>query len=330
MDSLLDIADIKFHNKKEIFQAGYMKEYSPSYEAYLMNTTGDYYRTSRYPTPYNPIISTYLFSEPHLVDNLRLELHSAEAYTPKDFKIQVTNSASATLGDPETSEIWNEIQNPYFIAKLLGNEKFTGQIDTVNGITNNNLFNCEIDLGFDPIEIQGIRFIFYSTINPSSAIRLQNAFVYESIICNDTYELIADVSTNQPENISILDDNLQSLNSLELTNLPKNETGSRNIWFNATKKLIEVIDKTKPGIVITKTIYTSGVLNFLINIQKVIPDSNVDSIQTFISNNDGDTYTLIEDFDFVNTLDTIGGNVKIKFILNNNAKLNAYSLLYSL
>ena len=331
VDSLLDIADIKFHNKKEIFQSGYMKEYSTAgYEEYLINNNGNYYYSSRYPTPYNPVISTYLFLEPHLIDNLRLELYSSETLTPRDFKIQVTNSASATLGDPETSEIWNEIQNPYFMAKLLRNEIFTGQIDTENGITNNNLFNCEMDLGFDPVEVQGIRFIFYSAINPSAQVHIQSAFVYESIIGNDTYELIADVSTNQPESVLVLDDNLQSLDSLELTDLPKNETGSRNIWFDATKKLIEVIDKAEPGIVITKTIYTDGVLNFLMNIQKVIPDSNVDSIQTFISNNGGDTYALIEDFDFVNTLDTIGGNVKIKFILNNNAKLNAYSLLYSL
>lgn len=331
-DNTIDISDIHFHDKKEIFSSSFMKEYIEVHnQEYLLNNwSTSYYGSGDYATNYDPIISTYLLSEPYLVDNLRLELYSSQSYTPKDFIIQVTSSSSATLGDPLSSDLWENIQDPHIISKIIEQNLFKGNLDTENGFTNNNLFDLELDVGFNPVEIQGIRFVFYEAYEVSHEIRIQNVYLYEATNSNDVYELIKDVSVNQPETIQVRDNNLQSLGTFTLKDLPINETGTRNIWFNSNKKLLEKIDESQPGIIYTNIISTNGVYNFLMNVQSVTLDEVNDTVETYISNDGGETYTEVLDFEIINTMPSIGGDIKFKFILNGDAKLNAYSLLYSL
>lgn len=274
------------------------------------------------PALYNPLNTTFSFKEVQNIDCIKLTPFTKES-SFKNFKIQISNFETVTGNEPDDGSVWVDVNGLDFIPSL--KNIFTGIIIGSN-VTNCNIVGRCLNMTFNAVACRHVRILYYETIG-NVPLNIRNIECMSATNTND-YELVhtVDGSINISSNYNYTD---IGIDGTIITQLPNsNTTASSNVMYNSIKQFFEVTDKSKKGILVTKEFPVGAISKILTTIQSIQETSN-DKIDVLISVDGGFTWESVPKIEYVHTVVNRGTTACLRFELYNNAKLNAYALLYS-
>jgi hypothetical protein len=270
-------------------------------------------------TPTNAVPKTIMatFAANQSVNKILLYFGN-RTYAGKNYSIQYSIDGTATANDPYDSPKWNAVTGVQIGESGIVNE-FTGTI-VDNTIYNNNLWASHIAHKFAPIVCTKIRVMFYSTIE-DQPVRIMNMKIMSASDAG-TLNLIYEKNTPVTVGQKFIDDGkvTQSLYPSEF-----NTTGSYNVIYDSTLRLIRLIDTSKQGVLHLNEI------NFNELFMSIIMSAQYNgNCEFYISNDNGKNYTFIN-LDKLYTFSTQSQYLRIKVVFKSaDAAVSALALLYTL
>ena len=328
----LDIGSIRLNNVRDAMRVATITPTAvssdPSYlpaKSYDADFIGSYYMSNAVPTFIKPENIMYKFNANQLLNKIRIYTQPIADYALENYRLQFTVDATALVTDDPDSLKWADLPGLKLASRLL--PVSTGTI-TGGSVIGETLYNRYLEYDTIPFTALAVRFVIFKTV-ANVNVRICDVQMFTADDINNT-ELVVD-QTGGISDLFNFDDYGGMGTVVAKTDLPKdNTTASNNIYYDFQNGLMRVLDKSKAGVIVTDKIDSELMLHFLLTTQVVQADPLLDKIEHYISNNDGETWTLVANLEFVQTLLVLGQKIRLKFVLHNNTKLSAYALLYSM
>ena len=286
-------------------------------EANVKKNDNTFYSSDLTPTNVVPKSLMVEYATPQNINKLLL-LFGERVSAGKNYALQYSIDNTANANDVFDSPKWTLMTNI-----IIGEEgipqEFTGTI--VNGIIyNNTVWGSHITHKFSPITCTKIRMVVFSTIG-DMPLKIMNV---RTLTADDTgtMSLIYDRSTPVLLGQKFIDDGkpTQGIYPLQF-----NQTGSFNVIYDNTSRVMRLIDPSQNGVLHLKEIDFGELFMHVILTAQYTGDCKF-----YISNNHGASYVLV-DLDKLYSYMTQSENIRIKIELkSSDAMVSAVALLYSL
>lgn len=283
----------------------------------------NYWQSAVVPTKLDPINLTFTFTDIKSIDRLRFGFgYDNEDYTVRDYRIQFSQDPLADENDPIDSDKWVSVSNMVFPGR--DDAYSIEQAGNIIGsdVEDSNLYNELVDLKFSAVNAKAFRVLVFGT-KGFSPVRISYVdFITAGI--QEEYESIHEYDFDLPnttEYTFVDDGTIGTLDDLPLVNT----TASKNIFYDMRTETVSVMDKSKPGILVTKDIDAE----LFSRIFLVAQGTDAENINYRASNNGGDSWFDVS-IETVVELGAPGAKFKLEATLNGDQKLSAYSLLYAL
>lgn len=236
----------------------------------------------------------------------------------KNYTIQYSNAPTVTVNDAYDSGLWTNVSK-LTIGDSNIPSTFTGTISDDNIIYDNNVWETHICHNFDPVTCTKLRIVVFATGN-DSVLNIMNVKIMSA---NDlgVLKLINETFEPAKENDEIIDTGFITQN---IDPVSYNTTGSSNIYYDTKLDLINIIDPTKDGILILKTLTIELYSRIILTAQVL------GTVQFNVSNDNGVTYIPVT-LDKLTEFTEQSTTITIKAILKSaDAVINAIAFLYAL